>query len=134
MRFTRMSSLDLAVAALVLGSCASLPVEEGPRAERVCIDRREISSISPLDDQHAFVKLGASHYYLFTMDKGCRGLKLARAVAIEGSAARVCGDGVGLLSFEDRTVGLMRCRVERIESVADRNAALELIDARAAPE
>jgi hypothetical protein len=134
MRSVRMSSLGLAVAAAALGGCASLAAEEGSKAKRVCINRHEINSISTLDDQHAFVKLSASRFYLFTVDNKCNGLKLARTVALDGSAGRVCSDGLTLLSFEYPAVGPTRCRIEGIDSVHDKDAAWELIKSRAAPE
>jgi hypothetical protein len=134
MKSVRLSSLGFAVAAVVLGDCASLAAGEGSKAKRVCINRREISSIRALDDQHAFVKLGASRYYLLTMDNGCRGLTLARTIAIADATARICGDGLTLLSFDDPAVGPMRCRIEGIDSVPDKHAALELIESRAPRE
>lgn len=130
----RISSLSLAVAAAVLGGCASLAAEEGSKAKRVCINRREINAISTLDDGHLFVKLSAGRFYLFTVDKVCTGLRLARKIAIEGSTTRVCGDGVSLLSFDYPAVGPMRCRIEGIDSLPDKNAAWELIESRAARE
>jgi hypothetical protein len=134
MRSVRISFLGLAVAAVVLGGCASLPAEKGSKAERVCMNRREINSISALDDQHAFVKVSASRYYLFTVDNRCTGLRLARTIAIVDATTRVCGDGLTLLSFDYPAVGPMRCRIEGIDSVPDMNAARELIESRAAPE
>jgi hypothetical protein len=134
MRSVRMSSLGLAAAAAVLGGCASLAAEEGSKARRVCVNRREINSISALDDQHAFVKLSASRHYLFTVDNRCSGLRLARTIAFVEATARVCGDGLTLLSFDYPAVGPMRCRIEGIDSVPDKNAAWELIKSRAAPE
>ena len=134
MRSVRMSSLGLAAAAAVLGGCTSLAAEEGSKAPRICINRREINAIRGLDDQHAFVKLSASRYYLLTVDNGCRGLRLARTIAIADATARVCGDGLTLLSFDYPAVGPMRCRIEGIDSVPDMNAARELIESRAAPE
>lgn len=134
MRSVRMSSLGLAVAAAVLGGCASLAAEEGSKAKRVCVNKREINSINALDDQHAFVKLSASRYYLFTVDDRCRGLRLARTIAFADATTRVCGDGLTLLSFEYPAVGPMRCRIEGIDSVPDKNAAWELIQSRAAPQ
>jgi len=134
MRFVRMWSLSLAVAAAVLGGWTSLAAEEGSKAKKVCINRREINTIRALDDQHAFVKLGASRYYLLTMDNGCRGLRLARTIAFADGTARVCGDGLTLLSFDYPAVGPMRCRVDGIDFVPDKNAALELIESRAPRE
>ena len=130
----RLSSLGLAVAAVVVGAAAALAVEEDPKPQRVCIDRREINVIKALDDQHALVKRSSDRYSLLTMDAKCQGLKLARTIAVEGSPARLCGDGASLLSFEYPALGPMRCRVEQIEPVADENAARELIASRARPE
>jgi hypothetical protein len=133
MRFLGLSAVGVAAIAVAFGNCTSLAAEEESKPKRVCIDKRGINSISALDDQHAFVKRSASRFSLLTMDKKCHGLTLARTVVIEGSAARVCGDGGSLLSFEYPAVGTMRCRIERIESVPDKNAALELIESRAGP-
>jgi hypothetical protein len=129
-----MPSLGLAVAAAVFAGGASLVAEEASKPKKVCINRREISSIRGLDDQHAFVKLGSSRQYLLTVDTACRGLKLARTIAISGGASRICGDGLTLLSFEYPMVGPMRCRIDLIDSVPDMNAALELIESRAPPK
>ncbi|OFV87245.1 MAG: hypothetical protein A2V74_11875 [Acidobacteria bacterium RBG_16_70_10] len=134
MRSISISALGLAFAAVVLGVCASAPAEGGSRAETDCINRREINAISALDDEHVFVKLSASRFYLLTVAKGCNGLRLARAIAIEGSRTRVCGNGLSLLSFDEPAVGPTRCRVEQIESVKDKGAALDLIESRAARE
>ena len=133
MRTVRTSSLGLAVAAAVLAGCASLAAEEGSKAKTVCIYRRELNTISTLDDQHAFAKLSAGRFYLLTTDKSCRGLKLARQIAIS-DGTRICADGLTLLSFAYPGVGTTRCRIERIDSVPDKDAALELIKSRAGPE
>ena len=130
----RMSSLGLAVAAAVLGGCASLAAEEGSKAKRLCVNRREINTIRALDDQHAFVKLSAGRHYLFTVDKSCREFHLARKVAISEGTGRVCADGLTLLSFEVPTAGPMRCRIEGIDAVPDEAAARELIESRAGPQ
>lgn len=134
MRSTRTSALGVAWAAALLGGCASAPARRGSEAERVCINRREINAITALDDRYAFVKLSASRFYLFTLEKRCMGFRRARTIALEGSRARVCGDGVSLLLFEEPTVGPMRCRIERIESVENRAEALDLIESREAQE
>jgi hypothetical protein len=90
--------------------------------------------VRALDDHHVFAKVSAGTFYLFTVEKLCSGLKLARQIAIEGSFVRVCGDGSSLLSFDYPAVGPMRCRIERIDPVQDMAAALELIESRAAPK
>jgi Family of unknown function (DUF6491) len=131
MRSIREAVLGLALVALVPAGCASAAPQEGSKPERVCIRKAEINVVRALDDEHVGVKLGASRFYLLTVTKPCDGLSEARAIAFEGTATRVCSDGSSLVSFEYPTVGPMRCRVERIEPVADMNAARELIEARA---
>jgi hypothetical protein len=131
MRSIRLSALGLALATLVSGSLAGAGVEEGSEPEKVCIRKAEINVVRALDDEHVGVKLGASRFYLLTVARPCNGLNEARAIAFEGTATRVCDDGSSLLSFEYPTVGPMRCRVERIEPVADMNAARALIESRA---
>jgi hypothetical protein len=135
--------LGLAVAAALLGGGASGAVaaqeEKDPEAKEakpplVCVNRREINVIRALDGQHAFVQVSTRRYYMFTLDKTCVGFKLARKIALSDYGSRVCGDGSSLLSFEDLVAGPMRCRIERIDAVADADAARALIDERAAPE
>jgi hypothetical protein len=141
-RSARGPFLGVAVAAGLLvggGAGAAAPGAKDADAKEakppmVCVDRREINAISALDGQHAFVKISAKRYYMFTLDKACVGFKLARKIALSDYGSRVCGDGSSLLSFEDPMAGPMRCRIERIEAVADADAARALIDARAAPE
>jgi hypothetical protein len=128
----RAPSLGLAIVAL-LGSGTAEAAEEGTKAKRVCINTREINAITPLDDHHAFVKLSAGRFYMFTVDKTCQGFKLARRVAIS-DATRVCNDGLTLLSFETPVSGPMRCRIELLDRVPDKEAAWELIKSRAGPQ
>ena len=128
-----MSSLGLAAAAIVLGGSTSLAAEEPSKPTRLCVNRREINTIRALDDRHAFVKLSAGRYYMFSVDKACQGFKLARKIAIS-DATRVCSDALTLLSFETPVVGPMRCRIELIDSVPDKDAAWELIKSRAGPQ
>jgi hypothetical protein len=132
MRSVHAPSLGLAVVVAVLGS-AALAAPEEPKAKRLCINTREINSISALDDQHAFVKLSAGRFYMFTVDKACQEFKLARRIAIS-EATRVCNDGVTLLSFQTPITGPQRCRIDAIDSVPDKEAAWELIESRRPPE
>lgn len=118
----------LAFAAVVLSAEG-----EKPRSaeERVCVKRREINAITALDGRHAMARLSAGRLYLFTLDKACRGLRPARRVSLERPASRICGDGMSLLSFEEPGVGPTRCRIEKIDPVASKGDALELIESRA---
>ena len=133
MRFARMWSAGLAVVVAALGGLAAPGVAE-EKDKRTCFNKREIDAIRGLDDQHAFVKVGANRFYLLTTNDTCQGLKLARTIAVGDGTTRVCDDGSTLLSFTHPTVGSMRCRVEKIDSVPDMVAAQELIDSRRPPQ
>ena len=116
------SVLGFALPVILLGGCASVPPAGRAKA---CINTREINLMEPLDDRHVFVKLSADRNYLFTMEDRCLGLGVARRLAIWEGEQRVCG-GVSLVSFEDPAAGAMRCRIGRIDSVPNRDAAVEL--------
>lgn len=122
----------LACTAVILSGHAG--AKDRTTADRVCIARREINAISALDDRHAFAKVSAGRFYLLTLDETCRGLRSARKLVLERSASRICGDGASLVSFEEPGVGPTRCRIERIDPVANKSAALDLIESRAGPQ
>ena len=134
MKCIRISALGFAIAAVVLGGCASAPAEKGSSQEGDCINANQINSIMPLDDQHLFVRVSASQHQLFTVDQPCNGLRLARTVQVADAARRICNDGTTLISFSDPTVGDIRCRIRRIDPVADKAEALDLIESRAGRE
>lgn len=129
----RTTVLALALPAAVLGGCASVPAADRAKARKDCINTRQINVMSPLDDQHVFVKVGADRNYLLTMEDRCPGLRRARRLAVWEATSRVCGDGVSLLAFEEPGVGSMRCRIEKIESVRDKSEAVERIEAEVPP-
>lgn len=128
------TALLLAGLSLPMGAGLPAPAEPGkPKRERTCIRKREVNAISGLDDRHALARLSAGRFYLLTLDEACRGLALARRLTFDRGETRVCSEGTSLLAFEEPALGAVRCRVERIEPVADRNAARDLIAERAGP-
>lgn len=130
----RRTVVGLTLPAVFLVGCASAPPARRSTARTDCVNTREINVMSPLDDKHVFVKLGANRNYLFTMEDRCQGLSLARKLVVWEATSRVCADGVSLLAFEHPTVGEMRCRIAKIDAVADKAAALELIAAEVPPK
>jgi len=129
MTATRHLAFSLALACVLLGGCASLQVDEAARAERVCLNTREITSFGPLDDRHAYVKVGTAENYLLTVDASCMGFQFARGFMIADGARRICGDGFGFVEFAEPGQGTRRCRVEALEPVPDKATARELIEA-----
>lgn len=133
-----MSRISAAVFALILptlafGAFSSVRAAEPSKTKKDCVNKREINVMRPLDDKHVFVKVGANHNYLFTTEDRCHGLHLARTLSIWEGSTRVCADGSSLLAFSDPTVGDMRCRIAKIESVKDLAAAMEMIEAEVPP-
>jgi len=134
MKCMRVSILGLAGAAIILGGCASAPATKESSQGGNCINTRQINAIRPLDDEHLYVRVSASQHQLFTVDQPCNGLRLARRITIADAATRVCGDGTTLISFDYPAAGAVRCRIRRLDPVADRAEAMELVEARAASE
>jgi Family of unknown function (DUF6491) len=130
MSMFRTPLVGLGMAVVVWWGGVSPGTADDPKAERVCVNRREVNTIRALDDQHALVKLSAGRHYMFTVDKGCQDLHLARKVAISDGTGRVCADGMTLLSFELPGTGPMRCRIDGIDPVESEDAARELIRSR----
>jgi hypothetical protein len=121
----------LATAISTSEGCATRPpLRTAAGEERVCFDKRDLTTIRALDGRHAFVKVSAGRFFMLTVDKTCQGLEVARSIAIVEATSRVCGDASSLVSFTDPVIGPMRCRIERVDSVADQNAALDLIQSR----
>jgi hypothetical protein len=133
MRSARTYPLLAAIAAVLVG-CTSLPAEADSKTKRVCVNRREIDTISSLDDQHGFLKVGVTRFYLITLDKACVGFERARTIEIDDEGKRVCGDGSSLISFSFPAQATMRCRIERLDRVPDKAAAWDLINERKGPQ
>jgi hypothetical protein len=129
----RTSILVLALPVVFIGVRADAQTEK-PKAKKDCIVKREINVMSPLDDKHVYVKARSDNHYLLTMDAQCPGLSLARKLAISDTSTRVCEGGTSLLSFEEPSVGAMRCRIDTITPVASKMAAQELIESEAPPK
>jgi hypothetical protein len=127
MRRIHIPFVALALSALVLAGCAGLQEREQAGADRVCMRIDRIHSFNALDDHHVYVNVGATEHYLFTTDQGCFGLKFAGGISIAETINRVCGDGTSFLTFNHPGVGLMRCRIMKIEPVDDEAAARALI-------
>jgi hypothetical protein len=127
-----MTPMALAVAVLALAVAA-----EGDRDkkkdEKTCLTRRQINALSALEGHYALARVSSGRFYLLTLDESCRGLDPAftKNLVIERSTSRVCDDGTTLVSYEETGVGTRRCRIEKIDKVASKAEALELIDARA---
>ncbi len=129
MRIT--SIIMFIVAAVVLGGCATgQTTTEKSDTGRTCVRVRQINSYSAIDDQHVFVNVTGKDNYMFTVDHGCPGLTFARGIMVAEHSSRVCGDGSGLLAFNQPGVGARRCRIITIDMVENQEACKALIASR----
>ncbi len=96
----------------------------------VCVFTRNISNFDALDNEHVFVQARRDENYLFTLDRGCFGLRSANVIAISDTTSRVCSNSLGRLTYREMGSGLRYCRIRNIEAVADKDAARALVKAR----
>ena len=127
-----MSANALALSVVVLAAAGGGDDATKKDEKKTCLTRRQINAISPLESRYALARLSSGRFYLLTLDDSCRKLTPAftRNLVLERAASRVCDDGTSLVSFEETGVGPTRCRIEKIDKVESKAAALELIGER----
>ncbi len=127
------SITTLIIAAVLLVGCASSqPKAQDSDTGRTCVRVRQINSYSALDDRHVYVNVTGKDDYMLTVDFGCPGLTFARGIAISEQSSQVCGDGSGLLTFNQPGAGARRCRIITIDKVENQTEAKALIASRTA--
>lgn len=133
----RLATGVLALCAAGAGSaCTSAPTG-GSAADRsdvgqACFNVDRVRSYSALHERYVYVRVGRDEHYLLTLDATYIGLPFATGIGISGSFRRVCSDSGAMLTFAD-SVRQARARIVRVEAVADRDAARELVARRTAP-
>jgi hypothetical protein len=100
--------------------------------ERVCVNKRNINSFDPIDDQHIYIKATGSKHYLFTMQRRCFDLRNAYGIAVKDTMSRVCSKGFGEIVYRGRGQRLESCRIDTIEAVAGKDDARGLVEDRKA--
>jgi hypothetical protein len=118
---------------LVVSACA--PMDEqtaGQRGDpaRVCLNDHEITSFNPIDDDHLYIEGIGNKHYLFTMQKGCIGLRSANTIGIPDRVGRICSNSSDRVIYRDMVRGAEYCRILDIEIVQDREEARALAEAR----
>jgi len=100
------------------------------RSEPVCLSDYDIRSFSPLYDEFIYVEGRRDAHYLFTMQRGCLGLRSANAIGIPDQPGRICSNSLDDVIYQDISRGQTTCRILGIERVSSRDEARELADAR----
>jgi hypothetical protein len=117
--------------ALTLAGCAtSGGGDEGVRAENVCLNDYQITSFSPVGDTFLYVKGIGDRHYLFTMERGCVGLRSANTIGIPDRGGRICSNSSDRVIYRDVARGAESCRILDIESVASSEDARAIAEQR----
>ena len=103
--------------------------EESSAEERVCFNRRQVSSFDGLSDRHVYIREGARNYYLLTTRNRCSGLRHANGIGIKDTMSRICDGGFGEIMFRDMG-RVQRCRIQTVERVENKDAAKALVAER----
>lgn len=117
--------------ALSLASCATGGGGgERVAADTVCLSDHQISSFNPIEDDFLYVKGIGDHHYLFTMERGCFGLRSANTIAIPDRVGRICANSFDRVIYRDFTRGAESCRILDIEEVASSEEARSIAKQR----
>jgi hypothetical protein len=100
------------------------------RSEPVCLSDYDIRSFSPLYDEFIYVEGLRDARYLFTMQRGCLGLRSAEAIGIPDQPGRICSNSLDDVIYMDISRGQTSCRILDIEQVSSRDEARELAEVR----
>lgn len=105
----------------------------GPAAEEACFNVRRVDSFSPLHERFVYVRLLGDEQYLLTMDRVCMGLPFATGITISQEFSRVCSATGATITYMDSGRSAF-CRIVRVEAVASKKAAQELVEDRTTPK
>lgn len=100
------------------------------RSDPVCLSDYDIRSFSPLYDEFIYVEGLRDAHYLFTMQRGCIGLRSAQTIGIPDRPGRICSNSLEDVIYHDISRGQTSCRILGIERVSSRDEARELAEAR----
>lgn len=103
-----------------------------PDTEQACFNAHRVRSFSPLHERFVYVRARGDEHYLLTMDAVCMGLPFATAITISGTYSRVCSDTGAMITYLNSGRSAS-CRIIRVEAVASKEAAQELVTARTTP-
>jgi len=112
-------------------ACVSTPGAGGggQTAGDTCFDIRRVATFTPLHSMFVYVALQDGKQYVLTLDSIYPSLPYAVGITLSGSFHQVCSDVRASLTF--REFGrLVRCRVVRVDEVANKLAAQELVQER----
>lgn len=105
----------------------------GPAAKEACFNVRRVDSFSPLHERFVYVRLLGNEHYLLTLDSVYTSLPYATGIKISGTFSRVCSDMAEMITYMDSGHPVF-CRIVRVEAVASKEAAQQLVKDRTTPK
>lgn len=96
----------------------------------VCLSDYQISSFSPVGDTYLYVAGVGNRHYLFTMERGCFGLRSANTIGIPDRAGRICSNSADRVVYRDIARGAETCRILDIEEVPSQEEARAIAEQR----
>lgn len=118
------------LAMTLVGCTTTGGTDQTARGEIVCLNDYQISSFSPVGDTFLYVKGVGDRHYLFTMERGCFGLRSANTIGIPDRAGRICSNSSDRVVYRDMATGRESCRILDIETVASADEARAIAEQR----
>lgn len=123
------------LAATGLAGCATDGRTDGDtdapaQAQEVCLNDYQITGFDAVGDTHLYVAGIGDRHYLFTMERGCFGLRSAMTIGIPDRVGRICANSSDHVIYRDMARGLERCRILDIEQVTSREEARSIAEQR----
>jgi len=137
-RKQRTAAALLGVTLMVSGlACTSTQITDtsrgGPPARKACFNADRVRSFSPLHERFVYVRVRSDEHYLLTLDNVYLGLPYATGITISGTFSRVCSDTGAMITYLDSGRPAF-CRIRRVEAVASKEEAEELVKDRTTPK
>ena len=130
----RRNMLLVVIVLLTTVGCGSTTAEVaqapvGAEVEKACFRVREVRGFEAVTDRFVYVHGVRGQHYLLTMANVCMGLEKSIGIAFAAGYDRVCSNDRAMITYKDFDQ-VKRCGILSVESVVDRDAALQLIAER----
>jgi hypothetical protein len=124
----------LAVPALACTSSQKVPTaDRGTLAVEACFNLRTVDSFSPLGNQFVYLRTLSEEQYLLTLDGFYVKLPFATGITIADNFGRICSDTGARITFVNAGIAVF-CRIVRVEAVASKEVARQVVKDRTTPE
>lgn len=125
----RLTLASLVLSTMLIAGCATEGSSSSASSRDDCFFIRNVNSWNAIDEKHLYLDATGDQQFLVTMDFACRGIRFANAIALSDPMGRVCPNDFGRITYRDAG-RRASCRIDDIESVANRDEAEAMVEAR----